>query len=68
MNVEILSIDREQRMITVRFMPKSQRELIEAICAYWQKKELPFSIGEVLRFEKPQRIFYSTVWTEGEKE
>lgn len=68
MTVEIIFVSQPERMITVRHMPKSQRELILAICAYWHDKEMPFCITEVLRFEKPQKIFYSVIWLEGEKD
>lgn len=67
MPVEILQVNQDARLITVRHMPQSQRELILAICAYWHDHEMPWCITEVLRFEKPQRIFYSVLWLEGER-
>lgn len=66
--VEILWISRSERMITVRYMPQSERALIDALLKYWKEREMPWSITEVLRFDKPQRIFYSVLWTSGEKD
>jgi hypothetical protein len=65
-SVKILWISQDTRTITLLHCPQSQRELIDAICAYWKEHELPWSITEVLRFPKPQRVFYSVHWTEGE--
>lgn len=66
--VEIISVSEEARLITVRYMPQSQRELVDALCDYWRDNEVDFSITEVLRYEKPQRIFFAVRWMEGEME
>lgn len=50
----------------MRHMPQSERALMDAICQYWKDNELPFSITEVLRYEKPQKLFYAVYWIEGE--
>jgi hypothetical protein len=66
--VEIIAVEKDKRLVIVKHMPKSQRELIDALCIYWTVNEIHFSITEVLRYEKPQRVFYSVLWEEGERE
>lgn len=66
MDVEVLAVSQEKRTVTVRHMPQSERALMDAICQYWKDNELPFSITEVLRYEKPQKLFYAVYWIEGE--
>lgn len=64
--VEIIAIEQHTRQIIVRHMPQSERKLIDAICQYWKDNELPWSITEVLRYERPQQVYYSVRWLQGE--
>jgi hypothetical protein len=66
--VEIIMVSQAERTVTVRKMPQSQREVIDALLQYWTDNEVPFSITEVLRYEKPQRLFYAVLWLEGDDE
>ena len=66
--VEVTLVSQTDRVVYVRKMPQSQRELIDALLLYWTDREVPFSITEVLRYEKPQRIFYAVQWLEGDDE
>lgn len=68
MSVEVLSVTQETRLIVIDRMPQSQRELIDALLRYWTVNEVEFSITEVLRYEKPQQIFFSTIWLRDDDE
>lgn len=66
--VEIIAVDRRERTVMVRYMPTSQKALIEALCEFWKEHEIEWSITEVLRYEKPAHVFYRVMWMEGEHE
>lgn len=66
--MNVISVDREAKLVTVEHMPQSQRELIDELCIFWTIKEMPFPITEVLRYERPQRVFYAVKWLDGEIE
>lgn len=68
MTVEVIRVSQEARTVVVRQMPQSQRELIDAVLQFFTDNELSFSVTEVLRYERPQHMFYAVRWVEGAKE
>ena len=64
MTIEVIRISQEARTVVVRQMPQSQRELIDAVLQSFTDN----SVTEVLRYEKPQHMFYAVRWIEGARE
>jgi len=63
--VEILGVDRWKKKITIRKPPNSMREIMDALIDYWKENEMDYPISEVMRFERPQHLFYTVHWIEG---
>jgi hypothetical protein len=61
-DVEIVSINRDLRMIVIRKRPRSMQQVLDALCEYWRENEMPWSITEVMRYAPPQKIFYQVEW------
>lgn len=40
------------------------REVMDALVDYWKENEVDYPISEVIRFEKPQHLFYAVNWLE----
>jgi hypothetical protein len=64
--LRVVTLIYSTRKIMVNRMPHSQSELIEAICEYWKENEVPHSITEVLRYEKPQHVFWAVKWMDSD--
>ena len=64
MTVEIMSVDRWRRKIVLRRRPQSMREVMDALVDYWKENEVDYPISEVIRFERPQHLFYAVDWLE----
>jgi hypothetical protein len=62
--VEIVSVDRWKRTVTLRRRPQSMREVMDALVAHWKEHEVDYPISEVIRFERPQHLFYAVNWLE----
>ena len=64
MTIEIVSVDRWKREIVLRRRPQSMREVMDALVQYWKDNEMDYPIAEVIRFERPQHLFYAIHWLE----
>lgn len=60
--MKVVEVKPHIRTIVISSRPTSMQKTIDVITEFWRSNEIDIPLNEVLRTEKPQKIFWNIRW------